>query len=85
MITITTECEHSFDVSYALEELSGATMDCKECGQLLLLPLGLTYDVLPQKQNPGGTVVRALLFHKEMNRQDPAWPADGHGTGVAEF
>lgn len=70
MATITTECGHAFPKPAAWpQEIEGATADCSECGALLLLVSN----------------THAALFHKEMNRRDPQWPADGKDTGYVEI
>lgn len=90
----TTGCGHSWRRRYpkwTVRDLGGATSDCAHlidkktgvrCGELLLIPreqfAGMGEDVFPAN-------VHMPLFHKEMNRQDPRWPADGVNTGYATF
>lgn len=71
---VATECGHEFRTGYRADEMRNCTMDCRGCGQLLIFPRSIS-----------GTSVRALLFHREMNRQDPRWPADGNGTFYSEI
>jgi len=66
---ITTECGHQFRTNYPARTLAGATIDCLHCDSLLIF-----------RRDARGTAVRAYLFHREMNRTDPRWPADGTDT-----
>jgi hypothetical protein len=87
----TTGCGHSWRRRYPWHTrwtLGGATTDCAVCGELLIIPaeqfedldldLDLDLDAYPFE-------VHMPLFHLYLNRQDPRWPADGAGTGFAEF
>jgi hypothetical protein len=89
MVQITTECLHRFEISAEREAAwqeqitdlasrgagaSGATFDCKVCGQLCIL-----VSVADER------AVFGRLFHVYMHEQDEGWPADGQETGVVEF
>lgn len=69
VIEVQTECGHVLKMPYSLEEMLGATVDCTVCGKLLMLQVAL---------------VKGVDFHKELNRRNPDWPADGAGTGWVE-
>lgn len=71
----------SFTTGYSVEELRGATMDCKghsghgtRCNKLIVFPADATY---PQ-------CTRARDFHAWLHEQSPQWPADGAGTYAVE-
>ena len=53
-------------------EANKCTANCAQCGALVLMQM-----------LPDGTV-HGIDFHKEMNRRNPIWPADGSNTGVIE-
>lgn len=81
----TTGCGHSWRRRYPKWKtgiLAGATTDCRECGELLMIPAeqfeGQDPDSYPYN-------VHMPLFHLYLHQQDPRWPADGGGTGYAEF
>lgn len=82
----TTGCGHFWTrrhPKYTVERLArGATTDCRECGALVyVVPKqfeGMRPDCFPAQ-------VHMPLLHRYLNQQDPSWPADGAGTGYAEF
>lgn len=81
----TTGCGHSWRRRYpkwTIGDLTGATTDCKECGELLIIPYeqfeGRNPDLYPFN-------VHMPLFHVYMHGQDSRWPKDGRGTGYVVF
>lgn len=81
----TTGCGHSWRRRYpkwTAGILGGATTDCRVCDELLIIPAeqfeGQDPDSYPLN-------VHMPLFHLYLHEQDPRWPADGAGTGYAEF
>jgi ribosomal protein S27E len=65
-------CEQSYEVSVRLQDHVGATVDCKLCGELLLIHEGT------------GLGARLTKFHEHLHERDGRWPADGKGTGFVE-
>lgn len=74
---VVTDCGHPFKTGYSAETCSGATIDCKGCGRLLIFPTETTVK--------GASVVRARDFHVYLNEGDSRWPRDGKGTGWLDF
>lgn len=73
---IKTDCGHILTPSDdwpLLSHLEGATVDCPECGQLLIF-----------KTDTEKFELRALDFHKYLHSKNPEWPAEGEGTGYVE-
>jgi hypothetical protein len=81
----TTGCGHSWRRRYfrlTVATIAGCTTDCPQCDALLIIPAG---QFLGQRLDGPPSQVHAPLFHKYLSQQDPGWPADGQGTGYAEF
>jgi hypothetical protein len=81
----TTGCGHSWRRRYpkwTVRDLGGASTDCAACGELLMIPAEQF-----EGQNPAAFPVNVHmpLFHLYLHQQDARWPADGGGTGFAEF
>lgn len=56
-------------IAISAEQMSGATFDCQRCGAELL-------------DDPEAGVVE---LHAFIHSKDPAWPADGEGTGYVDL
>lgn len=81
----TTGCGHSWKRRYpkwCVRDLRGATTDCNVCGELLIIPADQFAD---SESTRFPFDVHMPLFHPYMNHQDARWPANGAGTGYAEF
>lgn len=72
---VVTDCGHQFTTGYQAARMSGCTMDCKVCLELLIFP----------EETTVGTCVRGRAFHRYMNEKWSLWPADGRGTYSAGF
>ena len=82
---VTTECGHTWSGNpshHTIRVLGEATTDCRVCFALLLID-SKQWDGMDRDQVP--ETMHCVNFHKEMNRRDSRWPADGSGTGYVEF
>lgn len=81
----TTGCGHSWlrrHSKWRICNLGGATIDCRACGELLIIPREQFKD---HRSNRVPFVVHMPTFRKYLNEQDSRWPADGAGTGYVDF
>lgn len=80
-LTIVTDCGHRYNRGLAAADVAGCTLDCRVCGELLIIPAETIETRFPLTWE----VVRARRFHHWMHSQDPRWSVDGASTGYVEF
>ncbi len=79
---ITTGCGHSWrrrHLTWTRLDLSGATTDCRVCGELLIIP---AEQFIGQDLHTVPVTLHAPRFHRYLHQQGHRWPADGAGTGT---